>query len=650
MKFSYKRMEEVFLLLAANKDIPVPVNSFCRKLNITDRTLRTDINSLNDLIHSEDIEIQLIRGKGYQLFSQSNDSSSIYMIQKEILSKRTETERLDSSEDRLFYIVRKLLYATKPIPIETISETIFVAESTIYSYLKPIRALVKKYNLRLKNRTNLGLSIEGNEIDKRRLITNVLVEHNFTEYISGYTEIEQKLFQDIELEKINYIFDYYFGNFITEITDFKRKNILFHIALCISRCKSNYSLKLDTINKVALPDTMIDNFEKMLKAYEDEFDILIPKTERNYLAYHILGNAVEIWATPSKRELQVEQYVTILLKNIDDFFHNKFELSKDTLLISDMLWHINAILKLKYFQRMEKNPILNDIKTNYPLSYEATSTCVSILGEKFPFEFTPDDIGYITLHIEAAIKRKQVSFSKRKRILLVCGSGNATSRILQAELETNIPNIEIVDKSSLKNYQHILLTKPVDCIISTLPIIDSIVPTLIVDISNINKEIQIISDFLANLDYHPTKKSWHLFDKQLFFPNLHMYSKFEAIKYVCDNLEQDCFVSNNFYDDVIARENIAETYIRNGIAISHPLDFPSPVTKIAIATFNTPINWSNTRKQVKLLFLIIPGEKYIDELDYFFDLLLPILDNKQKRQQLQKATNLLSFINHFEKI
>ncbi|MGO2743570.1 MAG: PTS sugar transporter subunit IIA, partial [Pseudolactococcus laudensis] len=72
--------------------------------------------------------------------------------------------------------------------------------------------------------------------------------------------------------------------------------------------------------------------------------------------------------------------------------------------------------------------------------------------------------------------------------------------------------------------------------------------------------------------------------------------------------------------------------------------------KIAIATFNTPINWSNTRKQVKLLFLIIPGEKYIDELDYFFDLLLPILDNKQKRQQLQKATNLLSFINHFEKI
>ncbi|MGO2764098.1 MAG: HTH domain-containing protein [Pseudolactococcus laudensis] len=195
-------MEEVFLLLAANKDIPVPVNSFCRKLNITDRTLRTDINSLNELIHSEDIEIQLIHGKGYQLFSQSNDSSSIYMIQQEILSKRTETDRLDSSEDRLFYIVRKLLYATKPIPIETISETIFVAESTIYSYLKPIRALVKKYNLRLKNRTNLGLSIEGNEIDKRRLITNVLVEHNFTEYISGYTEIEQKLFQDIELEKI----------------------------------------------------------------------------------------------------------------------------------------------------------------------------------------------------------------------------------------------------------------------------------------------------------------------------------------------------------------------------------------------------------------------------------------------------------------
>ena len=31
MKFSYKRMEEVFLLLAANKDIPVPVNSFGRK-------------------------------------------------------------------------------------------------------------------------------------------------------------------------------------------------------------------------------------------------------------------------------------------------------------------------------------------------------------------------------------------------------------------------------------------------------------------------------------------------------------------------------------------------------------------------------------------------------------------------------------------
>ena len=50
-----------------------------------------------------------------------------------------------------------------------------------------------------------------------------------------------------------------------------------------------------------------------------------------------------------------------------------------------------------------KNPLLNTIKTNYPLPFEISKTILSQSSNIVTFP--EDDIGYIALHIGAAIER-----------------------------------------------------------------------------------------------------------------------------------------------------------------------------------------------------------------------------------------------------
>lgn len=172
--------------------------------------------------------------------------------------------------------------------------------------------------------------------------------------------------------------------------------------------------------------------------------------------------------------------------------------------------HFKSILNTKSLALNKRNPLLNTIKANFPLAFDITLTCITKIFNKPPYILTEDEIGYVSLHVGAAIERCFSGSLQRKSVILVCGSGQATTRMLEARLNVFFKDkIMIVHRASYNEF--INYTKRellnIDFVISTIPLKSNYVPTITVDFSLNNQNIEDISKFLTSISLDKMKKS-----------------------------------------------------------------------------------------------------------------------------------------------
>lgn len=141
--------------------------------------------------------------------------------------------------------------------------------------------------------------------------------------------------------------------------------------------------------------------------------------------------------------------------------------------------HLGPLVnRIKYGFDM-KNPILNDIKDN-KVAFMLATIGSDAINKKYSTRLSDDEIGYIALHIMAAMEQEN---EQKKKILIVCGSGNSSAQIMKAQLNKSfsdeIEELQTTDIRNLKNYD---LDK-YDFIVSSVELnIKSETPIVYVDI------------------------------------------------------------------------------------------------------------------------------------------------------------------------
>ena len=63
-KLAYQRLDDLLELLA-KQTTPLPMKELAKSFSISERTVRTDIANLNDLLSNVGATITLLRGQGY---------------------------------------------------------------------------------------------------------------------------------------------------------------------------------------------------------------------------------------------------------------------------------------------------------------------------------------------------------------------------------------------------------------------------------------------------------------------------------------------------------------------------------------------------------------------------------------------------------
>lgn len=634
-----KRLTSLFKLLNENSN-KITCKELSSFFKVSERTIRNDISSINSILGKNGALIQNKKGEGYYI--NILDSSLYQQYLADISDVLMDSREIpDSPTERYKYILKYLLYSNSYVKVDYLAEMLYVSKVTILNDIKTIKSILSKYNLTLTSKPYHGMKIIGKEIDIRRCISANIINKNFDNYIIGITDEEIQLFKNIDLIDLQKFILKEINNSKARFSDFNLKNFIIHLAITISRLLENYYL--DDVQYLTSTNFKLDKTLKNILDYiEKKYKILLPKSDKVYIYNHYISKS-----TPCENYLQnkdnfILEYVSEILENI--YTHYNFDLRNDNILYNDLVIHFKSILNSKYYNLNRTNPLINTIKSNYPLAFEISLTAVKNVFEKSIYTLTEDEIGYVSLHIGASIERLFQDSVKTKNAVIVCGYGYGSSRLLEVQLNKIFHNKINVIKCLYFNQYCNKELENIDLIISTIPLTHNKIPVVLVDLPLLKKDIENVSKAITHNSNENYMVINEFFDEKLFILNPNVQDKYSLIKLMCQKLNENEVVFSSFIDSVFYRESLSSTDIDEFLAIPHPMDLSSVKTKICVAILKESIIW-NKNSTVKVVFMLAVNKDDSIKTEYMYNTFLKIIEDDNIKQRISNCSDFSSFIS-----
>ncbi|MDO5765933.1 MAG: HTH domain-containing protein [Elusimicrobiales bacterium] len=155
-----KRMVSIIQELS-NLEKKIGIADLAAKYEVSQRTVRNDINAINDMLKAHKlIELKLEKG-GKIIRDRSFHEILHYIDDKDFYDYKL------SKEERKKIAAVLLINSSGFITLLDIAEHMSVSRATVISDLDEIKAYIKKGNLGVLSHANKGLRVEGKESDKR---------------------------------------------------------------------------------------------------------------------------------------------------------------------------------------------------------------------------------------------------------------------------------------------------------------------------------------------------------------------------------------------------------------------------------------------------------------------------------------------------
>ncbi|MGX4572378.1 BglG family transcription antiterminator [Clostridioides difficile] len=640
----HKRLLTLFKLLNESDD-KITCKTLSNHLKVSERTIRNDITSINGTLEKNGAIIKIKKGEGYyiDILNLALYQQYLALISDDIMDS---SEIPDSPIERNQYILKYILYNNTYIKLEDLANSLYVSKFTILNDIKRIKPILSKYNLILVSKPYYGVKVEGKEIDIRRCISNNMINRNFENYIIGITDREIELFNNVDLIELQRVVLSEINKFNINFLDSNLKNFIIHLAITISRILDGYCL--DNVLDVVLTDFQSNTtVENIFNYIESKYTIIISKADRVYLYNHFITKSSLLDNVSNRVDTKIIEYVEEILEVINNQY--TFDLRNDSVLFDDLVLHFKSILNSKSYNLNKVNPLINTIKSNYPLAFEITLNAIEKVFKNSIYSLTEDEIGYVSLHIGAGIERFFQNNIKCKNVVLVCGSGYGSSRLLEVQLNKVFHDkINILQCLSFNQFLASELSD-VDIIISTIPLNHDSIPIVLVDLKLLKKDIENISKSITNNSHIYSNLLDNFFDKNLFIVNPKIKDKDELIKLMCNKLTQSEIVFPSFAESVFYRESLSSTNIDDFLAIPHPMELSSIRTKICISILNEPIYWSEDSTVKLIMMLAINKDDYI-KINSIYDILLKIIHDNDIRDSISNCNDFDNFLSIIKSI
>lgn len=644
------RLKSLIKELLSHKE-PVTSEYLAKVIGVTSRTIRNDVKTLNLELKKIGVQIEANRGVGYFIDPTLGHSVTELIEEVFMLQEEEQTHAPVLPEERVLYILKSIIMADGFIATEQLANELFVSKSTVDNDLKQVEKLLEKYDLTLYKKQNYGIKLIGNEMNIRFCLSESLANMR-----NEQVQLENEITSDINVEVIKTITKEHIYELPFRMADLPLNNLVMHIAIAIQRIKRGKNIEAGTIELAQIENQVEYTVAKrMVDSLEDKFAIKIPNGEVAYIAIHLLG-AKHFEDKNLQEDDFVEligeshhQLVVDILSEINRVY--RIDLREDRELIYGLGLHLrSAMNRLKYRMNL-RNPLLKEIKNNYPFSFELGILAAEIIQINSHLLVNEDEMGYIAIHLEAAVERMKTKKRREvRRVAIVCASGLGTAKLLAASIESKFPGIDIVGtypSYSIKNIKK----EAADLILSTIPVNEeSPIPILHINTMLTEKDVEKVKEHISSNYLNEDKnksliKLQNLFSDDLFFTGIDKKSPNEIIKSLTTILNIKGFVDDSFQSSVLEREEISPTSIGNLVAIPHPLKPNTLGSCIAIGILKKPVKWGE--HSVQLVLLLALNEKDKEEFSHLFHHIWQLVQNKKLVDELCSKENFADFIDQF---
>lgn len=424
------------------------VTQLAEEMKISKRSVYYDIRKINEWLEALELsQLVVERKKGIRIDEEQKTMirTGLKMIPSELAYAFTPIERVK-------IIICSILQRNRNLFLDDFMELCQVSRNTTISDMKEAGKIISKYQLQLIYENGKGYHIKGDLVRKRSI---------YFSYFSSISDLYKKEILPLDApDKVEH--------FLDRLKDIENaldvqyvQGTLYTIAVFFSTIDNRSDVVgFSDKEKKEIMDTK--EYEMVSMRFPE-----LNESEQLYLALHLLGSRmqsipVDFMEEHSGKESQ--RLSKILVNAFSRIAGVGF--SKEKELTKALAAHLKISMYRYRYGIQLANPMLENIKSEYGDLFEITARACRYLEKEIGVPIPESEIAYITLHFGAFISAGQEKEQKLK-ILIICPNGVSTANMIWGEIQTLVPDADVVDVCSLKEYNE---THDYNVVISTIVI------------------------------------------------------------------------------------------------------------------------------------------------------------------------------------
>ena len=406
-----------------------------KRLSISIRTVRMEIQSLEEILNAVDIGIKSSPKYGYYLLDKDKH------VGKEVLDdlvlKAKSYDLPDTTNERLLFLLFLIAFSeTKYTTINSLSNTMYVSTSSIVKNLKELDTYLKSFKSVKIQTSYKGIQLCGSEPIIRHILSETLNYRTYgsiliarvlrfifgEDYKAKYKYLQTHI-PNLLYKNQYYLIDKSIEGFIIDVfISIKREEKGFH--LCQSQLK---------INKSQFIEDLRDSLEQKGITLNEKNYYFLDKCLKTKRAFYRNNSQETVDDT-------VKEITRSFLLDVDQNFNTTF--TSDIILTEKISIHIGKLLHRLLQGHFEHNPALKDIKKYYPQSMDMAKLLNSHLFERYKCKVNEHELGYIAIYLTTPVE------SLKAVVISDIGDGIADNMVRQLK-ENCGDRLKIIGKVSL---------------------------------------------------------------------------------------------------------------------------------------------------------------------------------------------------------
>ena len=607
------------------------------KSGASSRTVQTRIGQLRAELEGHGAAVESRQRHGYRLRVEDRSAYEAWYGENRRALINTVP---DTVEDRFRFLLARFLDGEEYFKLEDLSEELYVSSKTLSAELRQVEFVLGPYNITLKRKPHYGVRAQGSEFDRRRCCMDYLVQSPTPFFADQRDQAEMlpkigEVLLDVMLRQRIKFAEAAFQNIVIYLYVASLRSGAGHLAAA----KPGELAQVQAMPEYQAALMLADRLRQAGVCLSPE------PAETMYIAIYIagrrsLGEGYRPQSSPVVQE-NVNRLTTILLDCVQRVYNLNF---RDNLNVRISLYnHITTFnIRMKYGIQME-NPILDEIKQNYPFAFAMAQRAMAEY-EKFYGRPVPEaETGYFAIILEMALESLKVQIEK-KNILLVCMTGKASSRLLAFRFRNEFGvYIDRLDVCSMYEFERYDLSR-VDYVFTTVPLqTAAAVPIYQIgnfldasDVPQVRRQLELGSvNFLKDY-YRP----------ELFFPHVQGNTREEVIRQMCQLMGSVYPLPEGFCDSVLEREAMGGTDFGHLVAIPHPADNLVNENVVCVGILDKPVLWSANK--VQLVILVAIYDSTSAQTQKFYQLTTALITDETRVKRIISRRQYPHFMKLFQ--